>query len=135
MPTLILETSISAPPEVCFDLVRDISRRSGKIALGETATFEETHFGMTQRLTVKVTEFEKPLRFKDEMTKGWFKSFEHLHEFIPTGAGTFMRDTLIWSSPLGLLGKMADAIFLKGRLRKFVMSRNAALKEAAERLG
>ncbi len=79
MPTLIIDTHINAPSEICFDLVRDISLHlqsakdtnekviagasKGKIALGETVTFKGKHFGIKQRLTVKVSEFEKPHRF------------------------------------------------------------------------
>lgn len=148
MPTLIIETLINASPEVCFDLVRDISlhlqtagktnekavagKTRGKIALGETVTFEGKHFGFTQRLTVKITEFKKPFHFTDEMIEGNFKSFKHTHEFIPQNNQTLMRDTLIWISPLGILGKIFDALLLKNYLRKFVMRRNVEIKKAAE---
>ena len=148
MPILILETEINAPPEVCFDLVRDISlhvqttkqtgekasagRTHGKIALGETVTFESKHFGIRQRLTVKVTEFEKLQFFTDEMTHGTFKSFKHKHEFISKSDGTLMRDTLEWTSPFGFLGKIVDALLLENHLRKLVSRRNAELKRVAE---
>jgi len=151
MPFLIIETEIDAPPEVCFDLVRDISlhiqttsetaekavagKTHGKIALGETVTFEGKHFGMRQRLTVKVTEFEKPRFFTDEMIEGAFKSFKHKHEFLVNGDGTLMRDTLQWTSPFGVLGKIVDALLLKNHLRKLVMRRNVELKRIAERDG
>ncbi len=149
MPILIIETEINAPPEVCFDLVRDISlhleslkntgekavagRTHGKIELGETVTFEGKHFGIRQHLTVKVTEFEKPNHFTDEMIEGNFKSFKHKHEFIKKGDGTLMRDTLEWTSPFGFLGKIVDAILLENHLRKLVTNRNAELKRVAEK--
>ncbi|MGI8469114.1 MAG: SRPBCC family protein [Pyrinomonadaceae bacterium] len=149
MPIIIIETQIDVPPEVCFDLVRHISlhlqtakntdekavvgRTNGKISLGETATFEGKHFGFTQKLTVKITEFEKPFRFVDEMTEGAFKSFKHIHEFIPLNDGTLMRDTLRWTSPFGVLGRIADELLLKNHLRKFVTRRNTELKQIAEK--
>ena len=148
MPTLIIETEINAPPEVCFDLVRDISlhvqttkqtdekavagRTHGKIELGETVTFEGKHFGIRQRLTVKVTEFERPRFFTDEMLEGTFKSFKHKHEFIPKDNGTLMRDTLEWTSPFGFLGKIVDTFLLESHLRQLVSRRNAELKRVAE---
>ena len=148
MPILIIETEINAPPEICFDLVRDISlhlstlentvekavagRTAGKIHLGETVTFEGKHFGFKQRLTVKVTEMEKPRYFTDEMIEGRFKSFRHKHEFIADGGGTRMRDTLEWTSPFGILGRIVDFLLLKNHLRKIVLHRNAKLKEVAE---
>lgn len=132
MPTIILETFINASPEVCFDLMRDIrihtqttSQTSekavagvtdGKIGLGQTVTFEWTHFGRRQRLTVKVTEFEKPRLFVDEMTEGRFKAFKHIHEFTPENDGTRMRDTLEWTSPFGVLGRIVDKVLLERHL-------------------
>ncbi|HMS38890.1 MAG TPA: SRPBCC family protein [Pyrinomonadaceae bacterium] len=150
MPILIVETEIAAPPEVCFDLVRDISlhvqttkqtgekailgRTHGKIKLGETVTFEGKHFGIRQRLTVKVTAFERPRSFTDEMIEGNFKLFKHKHEFIEKASGTLMRDTLEWTSPFGILGKIVDAVLLENHLRELVSRRNAELKKVAENL-
>lgn len=148
MPKLMIETEIKAPPEVCFDLVRDISlnlqnlkntdekavagKMHGKIKLGETVTFEGNHFGIRQRLTVKVTEVERPYFFTDEMIRGNFKSFKHKHEFIGRNGATLMRDTLEWTSPLGFLGKIVDKILLENHLRKIVLQRNSELKKNAE---
>ena len=148
MPTVILETLIDAPLEVCFDLIRDIRIHTqtaletkeravagvteGKIGLGQMVTFEGKHFGIRQKLTVKIVEFERPGLFVDEMTEGSFKSFRHIHEFFPLDGGTLMRDTLTWTSPFGILGKIVDKLLLERHLRKLVSTRNARLKEIAE---
>ncbi len=148
MPTIVLETLIHARAEDCFDLMRDIRIHTettaqtneivvagvtdGTIGLGQTVTFEGTHFGMRQRLTVKVTEFERPTLFVDEMTEGIFKSFKHTHEFLFVENGTLMRDTLVWESPFGVLGKIADRLFLERHLTNLVSTRNAMLKQIAE---
>jgi len=127
--TLIIETQIKAPPETCFDLIRE----RGKVTLGETATFEEKHFAIMQRLTVKVIECRRPHRFTDEMIEGNFESFKHIHEFVPDGEGTLLRDTLIWTSPFGIVGRLVDALLLKDHLRKIVTLRNARVRQAAEK--
>src|SRR5476651_1901283 len=104
MPKIIIETLINATPQTCFDLMRDIRIHTettaqtneeaaagvtdGMIGLGQTVTFEGTHFGFRQRLTVKVVEFDRPRLFVDEMTEGSFKSFKHIHEFFPDTSGT-----------------------------------------------
>lgn len=148
MAVVVIETQINAPVEICFDLVRDVSAHvvsaahtgekavagvtSGHIGLGEIVTFEAVHFGIRQRLTAKVVEFDKPHRFVDEMMNGAFKSFKHVHEFAPVSGGTLLKDTLIWTAPFGFLGKIADKLFLENYMRNFVMRRNAKLKEAAE---
>ena len=148
MPVIILETSINASADVCFDLMRDIRIHTettaqtdekavagvtdGKIGLGQTVTFEGTHFGVRQRLTVKVTEFNRPRPFVDDMTEGRFKSFKHIHEFTEHDGKTLMRDTIIWTSPFGILGKVVDKLLLERHLRDLVTKRNAKLKEIAE---
>ena len=148
MPKIVLETQINALAEVCFDLMRDIRLHTetttqtkekaiagvmnGKIGLGQTVTFEGVHFGIRQRLTVKVVEFERPRLFVDEMIEGVFKSFKHIHEFFQNENGVLMRDTLVWTAPLGFLGKIADKLFLENHLRRLVTKRNLKLKEIAE---
>lgn len=148
MPRIVLETFINASPETCFDLMRDVRLHTettsqtnekavagvtdGMIGLGQTVTFEGTHFGMRQRLTVKVTAFERPTLFMDEMIEGRFKSFKHVHEFTPKDGGTLMRDTLEWTSPFGIIGSIVDKILLEKHLRDLVSKRNEKLKEIAE---
>lgn len=140
MPQINLETFIIAHAEVCFDLMRDIRIHTettaqteetavagvtdGMIGLGQTVTFEGTHFGMRQRLTVKVVEFDRPRSFVDEMTEGKFKAFRHIHAFTETADGTLMKDTLIWTSPYGIFGKIADRLLIEKHLREQVIKRN-----------
>ena len=148
MPTVVLETFINAPAETCFDLMRDIRIHTqtttqtneeaiagvtdGKIGLGQTVTFEGTHFGIRQRFTVEVVEFDRPRLFVDEMRQGAFRSFRHTHEFFGRDGGTLMRDTLYWTSPLGILGRIADKLMIERHMTRLVSSRNRKLKELAE---
>lgn len=148
MPKLVLETLIHASAELCFDLMRDIRVHTettaqtdekavagvtdGMIRLGQTVTFEGRHFGIRQRLTVKVVAFDRPRLFVDEMTEGRFRTFKHIHEFTPSKKGTLMKDTLYWTSPFGILGKIVDKLLLESHLRNLVQTRNDRLKEIAE---
>ena len=139
VPKIVLESYINAPAKVCFDLIRDERIQAqpppamfGEFGLGQTVKFEGTHFAMRQHLTVKVVEFDRPRRFVDAMTKGAFNSFVHIHEWEPCDGGTLMRDTLIWESPFGILGKIVDKLLLERHLSRLVSTRNAKLKEIAE---
>lgn len=140
MPTIVIETLIDAAPERCFDLVRDPRTQAeprpvitGEYGVGQRVTFSSRRFGVSRDLKVEVTEFDRPRRMVDEMTEGPFAAFRHIHEFIPNGNGTLMRDTIEWMSPLGILGKIADGLMLKRTLMKIVRGRNAKLKSLAER--
>ena len=141
MPTIVLKTHICATPEVCFDLIRDervhikpAPAIFGDLGLGQMVTFKSSYFGATQTLTVTVVDFDRPRLLVDEMTEGNFLSFKHIHEFVPSEMGTLMTDTLIWTSRLGMLGRIADSLLLKRHLTRLVSARNARLKEIAESL-
>ena len=149
MTTLVVETHIAAPIEVCFDLARDVEahvrtssstgeravggKTRGLLNLGDTVTFEAVHFGVRQRLTSKIVEFDRPSRFVDEMVTGAFASLRHVHEFVRDGRSVVMRDTLIWRSPFGVLGVLADKLFVEKHMRYFMLKKQSELKEYAER--
>lgn len=150
MPVIRMEVEIDAPQQICFDLARSIDSHmestartrekaiggvtSGLIRLGESVTWEAVHFGVKQRLTAKITEMEEPWFFVDEMVQGAFKRFYHKHEFIRLGEKkTRMIDTFDYTSPLGVLGKLADVLILERYMRRFLLERNLYLKEKAER--
>ena len=149
MTTIVVETRIAAPIELCFDLARDVEahlktssstgeravggKTSGLLDLGDVVTFEAVHFGVRQRLTSQIVEFDRPRRFVDEMVKGAFASLRHVHEFVADGASVVMRDTLTWRSPLGFLGVVADKLFVEAHMRAFMVKKQAELKEYAER--
>jgi ligand-binding SRPBCC domain-containing protein len=149
MPTIELNTIINAPIERCFDLSRDIDihvastahtgeraiagRTSGLIQLGETVTWRAKHFGIWQNLTSKITGFNAPSFFADEMVSGAFKSFRHEHHFTVDDKQTIMRDVFMFESPLGVLGKLANWLFLKSYMTGLLVKRNKVIKQEAER--
>ena len=100
--------------------------------MGEEVTWEARHFGVRQRLTVRITAFDRPSHFQDVMISGAFKSMVHDHEFAKHPAGTSMRDRFEFESPAGLLGRIANWVFLASYMRGFLVRRNAVLKRLAE---
>ncbi|NMH89401.1 SRPBCC family protein [Flavivirga algicola] len=150
MPLIKLQTEIRADIKVCFDLSRNIDfhkeslkhskekaiagKTSGLIELGEWVTWEAVHFGIKQKLTSKLTEFEPPDYFVDEMVSGAFKSFKHEHIFHEKEKETIMIDIFYFESPFGIFGRLANVLFLKRYMKKLLITRNRFLKEKAERL-
>ena len=148
MPRIELSTIIQAPIEKCFDLARSIDlhiestkqtgeqavagRTSGLIELGETVTWRAKHFGIWQTLTSKVTEFDRPNFFADEMVKGTFKSFRHEHRFTSIDGHILMKDVFVFESPLGVLGRFFNWLVLTCYMEKLLIERNRVVKEVAE---
>ena len=149
MSLIKLETIINSPIENVFDNSRDIDlhqksasqtnekaisgKTSGLINLNETVSWEAIHFGIKQHLTVKITQFDFPNSFTDEMIEGSFKSMKHIHEFEKINDDqTKMIDLFYFESPLGIIGKAVDFIFLKKYMKNFLIKRNKVLKDYAE---
>ena len=148
MPKIILTTKIKAPVDRVFDLARSIDlhiistigtnekavagKTSGLIELGETVTWRAKHLGVYQKLTVEITQFARPHMFEDVMLKGAFKRMRHVHTFEQDQSGTIMKDAFEFESPLGWLGRLADSIFLKRYMTKFLENKNRELKLVAE---
>ena len=142
-------TEVRAPATRCFDLARDIDlhlesmrgtgeravagKTSGLIGPGEEVTWEAKHLGVRQRFTSRITGFSPPRHFRDEMVRGAFKSFVHDHYFEEHDGTTTVRDVLRFSSPFGVVGRIADRVFLAGYLRRLLRGRIQAVKRAAER--
>ena len=148
MPKIEVNTLINADAQTCFDLARNIDvhqeslehsqekaiagKISGLIGLGEWVSWEAKHFGFVQHLTSRITEFDAPNYFVDEMVYGAFKSFKHKHIFKQVGKKTVMTDEFIFETPYGLLGKFVNWLFLKKYMTKLLMRRNNFIKKKAE---
>jgi ligand-binding SRPBCC domain-containing protein len=138
-----LETAISASAERCFDLSLSVQLhvdsaaktrervvdgpRAGLLGLGDTITWEARHLGFRKRLSVAITAFERPHRFRDEMTDGPLRHMRHDHRFEPVGDGTLMHD----SFEVSML-PLFDPFVLLPHLRRFLRRRNETIKRVAE---
>lgn len=150
MPLIEIKTIIYADIQTCFDGARHIDfhktsmkhtkeralagKTSGHIGLQEWVTWEAVHFGIRQQLTSKITAFEAPNYFVDEMVTGAFKSFKHEHVFQEEKNHTIMTDHFSFVSPLGILGRVADMLFLTRYMTHLLTTRNQCLKKQIEAL-
>ncbi|TFB14296.1 cell division protein [Filobacillus milosensis] len=148
MPMIKYEILVQAPIELCFDLSRDVDIHMkttsdtqeaaidgvthGLMDEGDWVTWEAKHLGVRQRLTAKIVEMNRPYYFKDIMVKGAFKSFTHTHEFIEVEQGTIIRDVFDYQSPFGIIGKIADKLFLEKYMQRFIERRTLEIKHIAE---
>jgi ligand-binding SRPBCC domain-containing protein len=148
MATIQITTLIHAPIERVFDLFRSIDAHqhstsstsevaiggitSGLISLGEEVEWEAYHFGVKQRLRSKITALNRPNHFQDVMLKGAFLYMKHDHYFREVGDYTELKDVFEYKAPLGVLGTIAEKLFLTRYMRKFLLTRNHVLKQVAE---
>ena len=141
--------AIQAPVATVFDAERDVSFHtstqshrneraisgvtSGLLRLGDEVEWEAFHFGIRQRLKVRISEMNPPFYFKDEMVNGIFNSFSHEHHFSEIDAlNTLKKDIIKFSAPLGSLGLIAEQVFLRRYMTKFIQRKNSDFKALLE---
>ena len=144
MPKIELTTEFDSAMREVFDANRNIDlhqlsavgsnekaiagKTTGLIEKGEWVTWRAKHFGFYQKLTVSISRMEPPFYFRDEMKKGIFKRFTHDHYFETIEAKTVMYEVFDYTIPLGVLGKLADILFLKSYMKRFLETRNKVIK-------
>jgi len=119
------------------------SRTEGSIAEGQQVTWAGRLYGVVPFRHTSVIDRVVAddgcggAFFTDSMRSGLFASFRHEHRFEPlvaasvpgseAGARTRMTDHVVWQSPLGPLGRVADAAFVRRALVALVADRNAVV--------
>ena len=150
MPQLVVRTLVRADVEVVFDASLDLDvefaagrhlgvravggRTSGRIGLGEQVRWQGRLWGfLPVSHTSEVVLLERPGRFVDEMRAGVFAEYRHEHRFEVEGRDmTIMTDRLSWRSPLGPLGALADAAYVRRALLRLLGERNAEIARRVE---
>lgn len=146
MPYIRLITHIAAPPEICFDVSRDVAVhlasspservvdgvRRGMMNLNDEVTWRARHFGVPWRMTSRIVEYLRPHQFVDEMQSGPFGRWWHRHAFEPTGTGTRMVDHVEYASPFGPLGSIVDRLVLTRYMTHLLRRRNQYVRAVAE---
>lgn len=147
MPEIVQRTMVRAPVSEVFEVSLDLDvervagkrfkvravegggRTTGRIALGEKVTWRMRLMGLFPVThTSSITELDAPRRFVDRMAHGVFADFRHEHTYESEGPQmTIMTDRMTWRSPLGLLGRVADSLFVRRTLRQLLADRNSEI--------
>lgn len=90
---------LGAPP----DVMRTGARIQYRLAL----------HGLPLRWLTEITQWDPPHRFVDLQLRGPYRLWHHTHSFEPAGDGVLMRDVVRYALPLGPLGELAHAAFVR----------------------
>jgi len=151
MVTLEEITRMRAPIARCFDLARSVEVHlagnvhsgestiatggvtSGLIDLGQRVTWRARHFGFWHNLTSEITAMDRPASFQDTMVSGIFQFMQHDHVFrVVSSDETEMKDVFRFTSPVPLLGRLAETLVLRRYMQALLHERNSVIKEIAE---
>jgi ligand-binding SRPBCC domain-containing protein len=148
MPLIEFHMLVHAPITRVFDLSRSVDLHldstgetreivvegpsSGLLGLGDEITWEATHLYVRQRLTSRITGFDRPHSFRDSMVRGAFRRFDHDHLFEESNGATTVRERFDFDAPLWVLGRLAETLFLERYMRRFLLERTRMIKTIAE---
>jgi ligand-binding SRPBCC domain-containing protein len=85
--------------------------------------------GLPVRWRTLITAFDPPHRFVDEQLSGPYDFWHHTHTFEEVDGGTRITDRVRYTLPLGPLGELAHALFVRRQLRKIFEHRRKVTAE------
>ena len=85
--------------------------------------------GVRVRWRTLVTAYEPPSKFVDEQLRGPYDFWHHTHSFTANGNGTLIEDRVCYALPLGLLGRLAHALFVRRQLEAIFAYRAEIIAE------
>lgn len=83
----------------------------------------------------EITHVKEPYFFVDEQRHGPYKMWHHQHHFEENEEGVLMKDIVTYEPPLGFIGGIANALFIRKQLeqifsyRKEYVDKNFIRKE------
>ena len=115
------------PPWVHFRLLTQ-----GPIEMGAGALLDYRLRirGFPVRWTTRIESWEPPVRFLDIQLRGPYALWEHTHTFEPDGEdAVVIGDRIRYTLPLGPLGRLAHAVFVRRDLERIFAFRQTKLAE------
>jgi ligand-binding SRPBCC domain-containing protein len=107
------------------------------VAMAEGARIEYalSLFGVPLRWRTRIAVWEPGVRFVDVQERGPYAVWRHTHEFTARGPATLARDVVEYALPLGPLGALAHALFVKRALDRIFDFRRDAIQRLIEGAG
>lgn len=110
-----------------WERVRLLSR-TGSIADGDEAQLEMRLGPLPLRWRARHRDHVPGRQFADEQVGGPFARWRHTHRFLPAEAGTRLEDDIEYAPPLGPLGALADAVFIRRTMARMFAYRHAVTR-------
>ncbi len=83
--------------------------------------------GIKMTWVTEITHVEKHRYFVDEQRMGPYAMWHHQHKVEAIEGGVLMTDIVSYQPPLGFLGVIANALFIRGKLKEIFDFRTVAV--------
>lgn len=85
--------------------------------------------GIPMNWVTEITHVREPYFFVDEQRFGPYSLWHHQHHFREVAEGVEMEDLVSYKVPLGILGRLANVLFVRKRLEYIFDYRYKVLEE------
>jgi ligand-binding SRPBCC domain-containing protein len=97
---------------------RIVTRGPIALAAGTLIDYRLSLFGVPFSWRTRIEECVPGERFVDVQLSGPYRRWRHLHAFEDAPGGTVVKDRVEYELPLGPLGTLAHALFVRGALAR-----------------
>ncbi|MGA3210812.1 MAG: TIGR01777 family oxidoreductase [Terriglobales bacterium] len=105
------------------------------LALGATIDYRLRVGPIPIQWRTRIEDWEPQHRFVDVQESGPYRGWWHEHTFYAEGDRTVMEDRVLYAPPLGLLGRLANRMFVVPTLRKIFGYRGDVIRLRFGRTG
>ncbi|MBI3208586.1 MAG: SRPBCC family protein [Candidatus Solibacter usitatus] len=114
-----------ALPSLSFHVERPIEQLAPGIVFRCTAQWQ----GLPLQWRVRITDYEPPFLFRDEMTGAPFLFWHHRHTLHPTEEGALITDEVDYALRWGLAGRLMHRVALERVIKDAFRYRQMTLNE------
>lgn len=120
------------PPGMGFDIISPAEKKmyEGMIIIYLVRPLA----GIPVTWVTEITHITEGSYFVDEQRTGPYALWHHRHFIEPEGEGTLMTDIVTYRPPLGILGRIANSLLIRKRLRQIFDYRESAMNSLSGRL-
>lgn len=86
-------------------------------------------WGISTNWVTEITHIRDENYFVDVQRVGPYKLWHHLHIMIPENNGVLTKDIVSYQPPLGLLGKLANTLIIRNKLKEIFDYRTKELEK------
>lgn len=112
------------PPWLSFGLLSD---ERAEMRQGTLIAYRLRLHGVPLRWTSRIEQWEPGRLFIDRQIEGPYRLWHHEHEFTRSGGETLVRDRVDYALPLGPLGELGHALFVRRDLDRIFRYRHQAV--------
>jgi ligand-binding SRPBCC domain-containing protein len=114
------------PPFVGFEM---LTKGPLVMAEGTLIDYKLALYGLPVRWQTRIERFVPGVEFVDVQLRGPYRRWHHRHTFRDVPGGTRMDDVVDYELPLGVLGSIARALFVRRSLEKIFEFREEKIAE------